>query len=144
MKRWILLGLIALTSLAWAQPLQAQVKFEKITLDAARRKAAREGKYIFVDLYATWCGPCQTLDRKVFSKRAVGSFMDRHFVSLRFDVDRGPGRTFAHDYEVRSIPTMLIFDEQGNLLARTSGGRSADDFLEDMEEILEAISARRE
>lgn len=144
MKRWIVLGLVALISLAWVQPLEAQVKFEKISLDAARRKATREQKYIFVDLYATWCVPCQMLDRKVFSKRSVGDFMNPRFVSLRFDIDREPGRTLARDYEVRSIPTMLIFDSRGNLLARTSGGRSASEFLEDMEQLLEAIAAREE
>lgn len=132
--------LIALFALCCTMPLEAQIRFEKGSIEAAQRRAKAEQKLLFIDLYASWCPACHTLNRKVFSKRAVGDWMNERFVALRFDVDREPGRTLARDYEVRSIPTMLIFDERGRLLARTSGGRSADAFLEDMQEILRQLA----
>ena len=29
------------------------------------QKAKAENKYIFVDCYATWCGPCKAMDKEV-------------------------------------------------------------------------------
>ena len=34
--------------------------------DQAMASARREGTPVMIDLYATWCGPCQKLDKDVF------------------------------------------------------------------------------
>lgn len=40
--------------------------FEKGTLKELLAKAAKEKKYLFVDVYATWCGPCKAMATQVF------------------------------------------------------------------------------
>ncbi len=136
--------LLALLLLAAGCNLPAQVTFEKGSFRELQRKAAESSRLIFVDLYADWCGPCKIMDRDVFSQRDVGRFMEEHFVSTRLDIGQEPGRTLARDYEVRSIPTFLIFDTDGELVARTTGGRSARNFLRDMQTILDRLKTQAE
>lgn len=41
---------------------------------------------------------------------------------MRVDILRGPGLTIARHYGARALPTMLVFDGQGNLVY-SHGGR---------------------
>ena len=42
---------------------QAQVKFETKSTDAVREMAIKQGKLVFIDLYASWCPPCRRYGR---------------------------------------------------------------------------------
>ena len=42
------------------------INFEKLTLEEALIKAKTENKYVFVDCYTTWCGPCKRMTEFVF------------------------------------------------------------------------------
>ena len=50
MKKLILLLMLSLC----AGAVQAQVKFETKSTDAVREMAVRQGKLVFLDLYADW------------------------------------------------------------------------------------------
>src|ERR1700750_930968 len=54
-------------------------------------KAKKESKYIFVDCFATWCGPCRLMDRNVFTQKSVGDFINMHFIPVRVQMD--PSKT---------------------------------------------------
>ncbi|NSL87385.1 DUF255 domain-containing protein [Chitinophaga sp. Mgbs1] len=47
-------------------------------------KAYTEGKYIFVDCYTTWCGPCKAMERNVYPSKEVGDYMNKRFISVKF------------------------------------------------------------
>src|ERR1700759_5067006 len=51
------------------------------------QKAKKENKYVFVDCYATWCGPCKTMDKTVYPVDSVGLFINDHFISVRMQMD---------------------------------------------------------
>ncbi len=50
-------------------------------------KAKNEGKYIFVDCFATWCGPCKEMDKNVYPMDKVGLLVNEKFISVRLQMD---------------------------------------------------------
>lgn len=52
---------------------QEGIKFEESLNWKQVLQRAKEGnRYIFVDCYATWCGPCKEMDKTVYSNEKVG------------------------------------------------------------------------
>ncbi|MDE5622814.1 MAG: thioredoxin family protein [Alistipes sp.] len=119
--------------------LHAQVKFEDKSPDALHELATKQGKLVFIDLYASWCPPCRMMERQVFSRKDVGEFMDQRFVAAKFDTDKPTGKELMKRYGKGSIPLYLVFDTQGELLGRIQGAADAETFMED----LRSIAARQ-
>lgn len=115
--------------------LHAQVKFEDKSPDALRELATKQGKLVFIDLYASWCPPCRMMERQVFSRKDVGEFMDQRFVAAKFDTDKPTGKELMKRYGKGSIPLYLVFDTQGELLGRIQGAADAETFMEDLRTI---------
>lgn len=65
-----------------------------------------------IKLYADWCGPC-----KVLEKMLVESNVEHESVNI----DSPDGEGLSLKYNVRAIPTMLVLDEDGNLLRKMTG-----------------------
>lgn len=70
---------------------------------------------VVVDFWATWCGPCQQF-APVFSQVAGEMATSAVFVK----VDTQANQQAAASYQIRSIPTLMIF-HRGRELARLSG-----------------------
>lgn len=119
--------------------LHAQVKFEDKSPDALRELAVKQGKLVFIDLYASWCPPCRMMERQVFSRKDVGEFMDQRFVAAKFDTDKPTGKELMKRYGKGSIPLYLVFDTRGELLGRIQGAADAETFMEN----LQTIAARQ-
>ena len=64
------------------------IDFFKGTFNEALTKAANEGKLVFVDFYATWCGPCKQMVEKVFPDEELGKYMNEKFVCLQIEVEK--------------------------------------------------------
>ncbi|MFI3303127.1 MAG: thioredoxin family protein [Rikenellaceae bacterium] len=117
--------------------LSAQVDFHAGSTTELYKRAKSAEKLIFMDLYATWCPPCKMMERDVFSREDVGNFMNENFINAKYNIDEEVGKQFANQYEVRSIPTYLIFDESGKLVGRMMGGMKPEEFISNMKKILE-------
>jgi len=115
-----------LVSSIWAEN---GIKFFKGTLKEAQELAASEHKLIFMDAYASWCGPCKRMAKDVFTDETVAAFYNKHFINLKIDMEKGEGPQLASKYRVRSYPTLLFIDEKGTVVHAAKGGRPADQFI---------------
>jgi len=107
------------------------LQFSALTWDEVRAEAKETGKPIFVDAFATWCGPCKKMARDVFPQKAVGKYMNENYLSVKLDMEKGEGLDFASTYSVVAYPTLLFFDADGALQHRVTGYLTVDELLED-------------
>lgn len=75
---------------------------------------------VLVDFYADWCGPCQMMAPVL---EEVSSEVSGKAKVLKVDVDKN--QKAANIYQVRSIPTLVLF-KKGQILWRHSGTASKE------------------
>src|SRR5690606_35024884 len=83
------------------------IEFFSGTFEQAKTAAQEQGKIIFVDAYAVWCGPCKRMASSVFPDASVGEIYNMHFISMKIDMERGEGLTFREKYPVTAFPTLF-------------------------------------
>ena len=106
------------------------IKFFEGTFEEALVKAKQENKLVFVDFFATWCGPCKQMAEKVFTDEEVGKYMNEKFVCMQINVEAaGWQKETAEKFNVTVLPTLIFFKADGNVASRLAGAREKDDFL---------------
>jgi thiol-disulfide isomerase/thioredoxin len=123
------LGLALMMSVVTA--LQGQINFESTAWKVAAEKAAKNNQLLFVDAYATWCGPCKWMTANVFSDKSVGTYYNANFVNLKLDMETADGKTFGAKYPVRAYPTLMFIDPKGNIVYKVEGSRPVAEFIEE-------------
>ncbi|XP_003740903.1 thioredoxin-1 [Galendromus occidentalis] len=85
--------------------------------DDFKARIKTPGKVVFVDIFATWCGPCKVI-APVFEKLS-SEFPDCVFIKVNAD----EVEAVTEEYDVQALPTFLVFKE-GALLDRMTGSNS--------------------
>jgi thioredoxin-related protein len=92
-------------------------------------KAKKENKMIFLDAYATWCGPCKKMDAETYKDQAVADYYNANFINVRYDMEKGEGKTLAEKYMVTAYPYLIFADAEGVILHKGVGFMEATDFI---------------
>ncbi|GEN68250.1 MULTISPECIES: thioredoxin fold domain-containing protein [Chryseobacterium] len=108
---------------------QESIQFQELPFKDIIAKAKKEKKLVFLDAYASWCGPCKMMEKNVFTQKSVGDYFNASFINARFDMEKGEGREIAAKYGVRSYPTYLFLNGEGELVSQNSGYMEAGMFV---------------
>lgn len=73
---------------------QEGVRFESLTFEEALQKAKEENRWIFLDAYTSWCGPCKVMAEQVFTLAKAGVFFNSRFVNVKYDMEKGEGQSW--------------------------------------------------
>ena len=100
---------------------------------SAQAQAKAKDKLVMIDFKAEWCGPCKVLDRTTWKDENVIESVKEKAIAIKVDVDQH--RDLAAHFSIRSIPTIIFLDSDGNEVKRFIGYRDADRFLEEFNSI---------
>lgn len=95
----------------------------------ALKQAAAQHKYIFVDAYATWCGPCKMLKATTFKNKKAAEFYNKNFINVAIDMEKGIGPQLASQWRMEAYPTLIIFNPKGEAVLGTVGYIKAPDLI---------------
>ncbi|MCA9252572.1 MAG: thioredoxin fold domain-containing protein [Phycisphaerales bacterium] len=101
--------------------------FQSLSFNDAVAKATEAKKFIFIDFYTTWCGPCKMMDRDTFPDANVQKWLSEKAVALQIDAERDIA--LADRFRIDSYPTLLFLNPDGSEFDRISGYVTPDEFL---------------
>ena len=132
----------------WKHLKKGADAFEFTFVDMEGRKVSMsdfKGKYVYVDVWATWCSPCRAEIPHL--KRIEEDFHGKNIVFISVSVDQtqdpwkemvekdnlggiqlwaGIAPKFSEFYKITGIPRFMLFDKEGKIIesnaARPSGG----------------------
>ena len=76
---------------------------------------------VFVDVFATWCGPCKMMHPVLEGlKKQLGERVK----IVKIDIDSPVNRQLVNSYQVQAVPPLMLF-KAGNMVWRQSGAMQA-------------------
>ncbi|WP_298900451.1 thioredoxin fold domain-containing protein [uncultured Psychroserpens sp.] len=143
MKKLVLILAVALISSASAFAQSQEINW--MTFEEALAAQKKKPKKIMMDVYTNWCGPCKMLDKNTFHNKDVVDYVNENYYAVKFNGEgnsvvnyKGKDyknanykaelknrRNSAHDLTralgVRAYPTIVYFDEKGEVIQPISG-----------------------
>lgn len=112
-----------------------------------------KGKYVYIDVWATWCGPCigeipalQKVEKQYHGKNIefvsvsidkVSDFekwktmvTDKELKGVQVFADNDWNSSFVKDYQIQGIPRFILIDPKGNIVRQNAPRPSSPRLIE--------------
>ena len=114
-------------SASWAYSHQtSKVRFREYSPEAFET-ARREGKPVFLLISAVWCYWCKYFHQNTLGSDEVSTYLNRNYLSIFVDYDRHTDLTRKY---ARGLPTIVLFDPDGQVRQSFAGVLKKEDFLD--------------
>ncbi|TDO71257.1 thioredoxin-related protein [Flavobacterium chryseum] len=113
------------------QTLQSQNQFvpDDVPYKVALETAKKEGKPLFVMLYADWCPHCNQMKKEVFSDPVVMDFLKKNYICIWKNIEKEEGIALKNKFNTKALPTFLFLDSDETLLYALKGEMKTPDFM---------------
>lgn len=137
-----ILGVFLLTMAFGVQAQQEQnegIQFNEENWEDILQLAQAENKGIFLDVYASWCGPCKALKSRTFPNEKAGQFFNENFINVSMDAEKGEGIQLARQLKVDAYPSLFFLNSKGEAVLLAKGYHNAEELIELGKEGLSAL-----
>lgn len=109
--------------------------FTKLSFDQVKNRALIERKNYYIDFTAEWCAPCKMMDKTTFRDYLVVSYTQKNYIAVQLDMTDFDAIEMQAIYNIKSLPSILFFDYNGNLIDRALGYQTGTLFLKKLKEV---------
>lgn len=108
---------------------KSEVEFLIADVEDIKSFAANDGKLILLHFTASWCMPCQWMEKNTYKNEHLAHFVNENYLAKKIDIDDFEGRKLKDHYKVKTLPSILVFNPQGKLLDRINEAIEAEELL---------------